>query len=313
MKLTAFKTRLCKIMGAERAAAIELYFSEKSYAAFRINTLLAEPAALWPALSAYQAQPLAEYAPAFLVPLQKRADLLASELYTQGFIYAQDLASMLPVILLDPQPNEEVLDVCAAPGSKTSQMAAHMHNQGRIAAVEKVRSRFFKLKNVLQQQHVSMAQCYLKDGATVYRSCPNRFDRILVDAPCSTETKINFNDPESYRYWSEQKIAEMAKKQWPLLHSGFQSLKPGGRLVYSTCSFAPEENEMIVEKLLERFSKGAKLLKVANQIEIFAKNNWMPGLTTWEQQDFQPEIQNCIRILPNDNMNGFFIAVVEKI
>ncbi|MBL8013036.1 MAG: RsmB/NOP family class I SAM-dependent RNA methyltransferase, partial [Candidatus Omnitrophica bacterium] len=154
---------------------------------------------------------------------------------SQGNLYIQGLSSMLPVIVLDPKPGERVLDLCAAPGSKTTQIAALMNNEGEIVAIDSVRPRFYRLKAVLALNGVEMARPKCLDGAK-YRSS-ELFDRILVDAPCSSEARFKMSDAKTFGYWSLRKIKEMAHKQKGLLLNACRLLKPGGTLVYSTCTF----------------------------------------------------------------------------
>lgn len=290
-----FLERLKSIVPEEKYGEILASFSRKKPIIFRINTL---KTTVENALTGIEATPVNYFKNTFQCPAEYRNTLTHSKAFTDGHIYIQSLSSMLAPIILDPQPGEEILDLAAAPGSKTTQMAVMMNNTGRIAAVEKVKSRFFKLKDNCQQQGVTCVDFYCKDGAIVWRSCENRFDRVLLDAPCSSEGRFNTNEPKSFYYWNERKIKEMARKQWQLLYSAFRSLKPGGTLVYSTCTFAPEENERQIEKLIKKFGEQVIVEKIDLPFE-----NIQTGL---------PPITNAIRILPNALMDGFFICKVVK-
>ncbi|WJW74987.1 RsmB/NOP family class I SAM-dependent RNA methyltransferase [Thiohalobacter sp. IOR34] len=244
---------------------------------------------------------------AFTLPSAQREALSHSKAVAEGAIYIQNLSSMLPPWLLDPQPGEEVLDLAAAPGSKTTQMAGLMQNRGRIAAVEAVRPRFFRLRANLAAQGVEMVQTYLADGSHIWRKTPERFDRVLLDAPCSSEGRIRLDQPASYAHWSPAKIRDMARKQGRLLFSAVQCLKPGGRLLYSTCSFAPEENEAVLDRLLRTFGDALEVLPVELP---FA--NWRPGLAEWQGRAFAPALAGARRILPAGAMEGFFLCLLEK-
>jgi 16S rRNA (cytosine1407-C5)-methyltransferase len=200
-----------------------------------------------------------------------------------------------------------VLDLCAAPGSKTLQTACIMGDRGRIAAVEKIKGRFFKLKANLNQHNVQSVHTYLTDGARVWRKTPERFDRVLLDAPCSSESRIKAFDPQSYEHWRPGKIKEMARKQKALMHSAINCLKPGGTLVYSTCSFAPEENEAIVDFALRRFGDAIHVVPVELPV-----NRSQPGLLNWKNKAFDAQVKNAMRILPDGLMEGFFICRLEK-
>lgn len=237
------------------------------------------------------------FADSILIDSKDKATLTHSDFYQQGNAYIQSLASQLPVIILNPTANSEVLDLCAAPGSKTSQLAAMMRNTGRIGAVEKSKTRFFKLRDNLNTLGVTNTQCYLKDGASVGRACPERFDYVLVDAPCSSEGRFDLHDPDSLSYWHEKKVKEMQRKQWPLIQSGFLALKPGATMVYSTCTYAIEENEWIVNKLLKRYPN-AELINIPLTLD-----NAISGI----------EQEKTWRVMPSTLMPGFFIAYIRKI
>jgi NOL1/NOP2/sun family putative RNA methylase len=304
-----FLQRLQQIVPVGQFDAIVKTFAKQKPISFRINNLKANHEEILTELKKLNItpQPVTWYQDAFIIPAEQKSILTTSELMTQGKIYIQALASMLPPLILNPQPDEEILDLTAAPGSKTTQLACLMKNTGRIAAVEKVKSRFFKLKDNCEQQAVTCVHTYLKDGANVWRSCPERFDRVLLDAPCSSEGRFNLLEPKSFQYWSEKKIKEMARKQWRLLYSAWQSLKPGGVLVYATCTFAPEENECQIARLVKKFGSTVKIMPITLTL-----NNTQPGLASWNNKDFSSMISHCIRILPEINMGAFFIAKLLK-
>ena len=221
--------------------------------------------------------------------------------FEQGLFYRQGLSSMLVVHLLDPRPGEAVLDLCAAPGSKTSHMAARMQNQGEITACEAIRGRIFKLKSVLKLLDVQNVHVRLLD-ARRYRS-QQQFDRILVDAPCSSEGRFFIDEPESYQYWSPRKIKEMVRKQRGILLNATRLLKPQGTLVYSTCTFAPEENEGVLDWVLRKTERRLRVVPIeAPQIEQY------PAIKSWGKRDFDPQVRQSLRVLPNRVMEGFFIA-----
>jgi 16S rRNA (cytosine1407-C5)-methyltransferase len=132
------------------------------------------------------------------------------------------------------------------------------------------------------------------------------FDRVLLDAPCSSEAKFSTLNPKSYAFWSPRKIKESQKLQKRLILSAWESLKPGGRLLYSTCSFAPEENEAVLDSLLKKRSD-AEILPLELPVE-----NCMAGLTAWEKKRFDPAVSRARRILPTGEMDGFFLALIHK-
>ena len=202
-----FLTRLSQILDdSAYESAIESFGGPKAIS-FRVNPLKADVDGVRAELEAdgFDLAPVAWKQDAFSVPSEQRRPLTDSPACLGGRLYIQNLSSMLPSILLDPQPSEEVLDLCAAPGSKTLQLAAQMQNQGRIAAVESVRGRFFRLRANLETYGAENVQTYLKDGTQLWRNCDEMFDRALVDAACSSEGRFNAQEPPSFAYWSLKK------------------------------------------------------------------------------------------------------------
>lgn len=212
-----------------------------------------------------------------------------------GRIYPVNPSSAVAVAALAPRAGEEVLDLAAAPGGKSILIAAAMRNRGRLAAVEPVRKRYFRLKSNLDRCGVAIAACYRDDGRRTGDKTPARFDRVLLDAPCSSEARFRADDPKTTRQWSRRKAAEASRKQRALLASAFRCLKEGGTLVYCTCAFARRENEEVVASLLE--SHPAAALAPFDFPAAPAGETSLPG---------------ALRILPDDRYDGFFIAVIRK-
>ncbi len=305
----AFIERLTHIVPAAQLDSVLASMQHPRRTAFRINTLMDEAARVLPALqqAGFRLEPLNRMAGAYSVPAGQRRALTESEPYHRGAIYIQNPASMLPPLLLQPQPGERVLDLAAAPGSKTLQLAAMMDNRGWISAVEVVRERFFRLRRNLDKHGAQIVHTYNKDGSRVWRQVAEQFDRVLLDAPCSSEGQFTTLEPESFRYWSRKKIKEMSRKQKRLLYSAIQCVKPGGLVLYSTCTFAPEENEAIVSKMLRKFSGRLEVVPVEVALE-----NSVPGLSGWNGRRYAPELQQALRILPNELMEGFFVCLLRK-
>ena len=187
-------------------------FKTPAQMAFRVNTLKADVGDIHDFLTTQNIpfEQVPWYPAAFMVPQAMAGQVLSSELAAQGKVYAQGLESMLAVIVLDPKPGEMVLDLCAAPGSKTTQIAAHMRNEGTLLANEPIRNRFYRLKAVTELLGAKV-RLGMKDGRFARHEAT--FDRILVDAPCSSEGRFLREDPKTYAYWSLRKIHEMAHKQ----------------------------------------------------------------------------------------------------
>lgn len=238
------------------------------------------------------------------------AKLSNTEQFQNGEIYIQGLSSMMSVFTLDPKEDDEILDLCAAPGSKTSLIAALTQNQAAITAVEKNKTRYQKLVANLERLGVTSVNSVFADGYTLPKQRPEfmeKFDKILVDAPCSNEGYIILNDPKSYAFWNKRKFADMVWQQKGLLFSGFSMLKPGGTLVYSTCTFSVEENEEIVHELIKKFPNAS-----VEDFELPEETSYLPGLTHWNQKAYDSTLANTKRILPDQLHRPFFIAKILK-
>ncbi|MEP0547730.1 MAG: RsmB/NOP family class I SAM-dependent RNA methyltransferase [Rhodothermales bacterium] len=305
----AFLDRLRTVVPPEHLDATLASFSAPQATGFRVNTLRAESADVIASLEAEGVHPHAVdgLPDGYWVPAEQRAALLASAAYAEDRIYVQNLASQLPPVVLDPQPGERVLDLCAAPGSKTRQLACLMHDEGEIAAVESVRGRFFKLRANLEAQGTTIVRTFHRDGATVWHHRPEHFDRVLLDAPCSTEGRFRTDEPETFAYWSERKVKEMARKQKKLLFSAIQSLRPGGTLVYSTCTFAPEENEVALERMLRKFDGRVEAVPVV----LPPSGRVQPALAEWKGKPLE-RAGEARRLLPTETMEAFFVAKLVK-
>ncbi|MEM6645416.1 MAG: RsmB/NOP family class I SAM-dependent RNA methyltransferase [Bacteroidota bacterium] len=311
----AFVERLRQILPAEAFAQAMASFAEPRVCAFRVNTLLADPVAVRAELTAagLTLTPVDWMPIAFTVPAEQRAALLAMPAFAEQRIYVQNLSSMVPPVVLAPEAGERVLDLAAAPGSKTLQLAADLAAQAdpsasTLAAVEVVRGRFFKLRANLKAQGAEWVETYHTNGENVWRHRPNHFDRVLLDAPCSSEGRFHRSDPESWAYWSPRKVKEMARKQQRLLYSAGHAARPGGYIVYATCSFAPEENERILAKALKTFGDGLTLEPLGLDLPCMT-----PPLAAWRGKVFPEAIQHARRILPDARHQGFFVARLRKV
>lgn len=221
-------------------------------------------------------------------------------LYENGEIYLQSLSSMVPPIVLNPKENEKVLDLTAAPGSKTTQMAAMMNNKGYILANELDKLRCERLKYNVDKQGAKIVEVNNAKGELIGKQYENYFDKVLLDAPCSGEGRFLANDAKTYRNWSEKTVRELVKLQKKLIKSAYQALKDNGEMVYSTCTLNKEENESVLEWAIQEL----KQLKLIN-IEINIKN-------AYQLETENRELTKTVRILPSKETEGFFIAKLKK-
>lgn len=186
----------------------------------------------------------------------KDKKLSETEYVDKGQIYIQSLSSMVPVQMMEPSPEDKILDMCAAPGSKTSQLALMAENAAEIVAVDNNKKRLFKLKSNLEIQQIENVKIIGASGVGLerrFKEYNEYFDKILIDAPCSNEGLICLSDKDSIEAWNPKASKRLAKLQKKLITSGIKMLKVGGILVYSTCTFNKEENENIVIWLLSKY------------------------------------------------------------
>lgn len=246
---------------------------------------------------------------AYILNFPEQREFEKTPIYKDGFIYVQNLSSMIPVLVLDPQPGEKILDLCAAPGGKTTQIVSITQGKAQVTAVEFAKPRWCKLEaNIKIQGHESYIEPILGDGVMFAKQHENSFDRVLVDAPCSAESGFNVHNPRSYSYWSSRTVTDCYTKQKQLIYAGFKALKPGGILVYSTCTFSPEENEQVVQWLLEKLPQELQLEEIN-----FPIPSSRSGLTNWEGHHFSPHIKLTCRIIPNEFLEAFYIARFKKL
>jgi len=298
-----FLERLRKMIPPQKWDETANTFREPKPTTFRVNTLKIEPQSI-PSLQEklehrrFRLEKVHWYPEAFILREGRLRDLQETEVYKRGEIYVQSLSSMIPPLVLDPKPGERILDLTAAPGSKTTQMACLMKGEGTIVANDNNRIRFFKLKANIEMQGAKNVELSLRHGELFGRDFPESFDRVLLDAPCSAEGRFNVNEPASYRYWKLAKIKEMARKQKNLLLSALRSLKPGGTLVYSTCTFAPEENEEVLDWAKGKLGNAIQMIGITDELPLRNIPNRMPG--------------PAVRILPTPLMEAFYIAKIRK-
>ncbi|MEO0080035.1 MAG: RsmB/NOP family class I SAM-dependent RNA methyltransferase [candidate division WOR-3 bacterium] len=223
-----------------------------------------------------------------------------------GLFYIQEAASMVPPLVLGPRPGERVLDIAAAPGSKTTQMAAMMENTGLLIANDPSPQRIRGLiGNIDRAGCLNVAVCRM-GGVSLAKLIAGSCDRVLVDAPCSSEGTIRKSN-EALARWSVRAIERFSRLQQGLICAGFQALRPGGMMVYSTCTVAPEENEGVVAHLLSRHPD-AEVVEVELPGLVTR-----PALTEWSGTVFPEGVSRCRRILPQDNdTEAFFVALIKK-
>ena len=227
---------------------------------------------------------------AFILKDINESDIRKMSIYEDGQIYLQSLSSMIPPLILNPKEQENILDMCAAPGGKTTEMASISNDKAFITAIEKNKIRAERLKYNINKQGANKVNVLLEDSISL--SDFLKFDKILLDAPCSGSGTENI--------FKDNFTIELIKKsciiQEKLLNKAIQILKPGGEIIYSTCSILQNENEQIIKKVLEK-NNNCKLVQVdlPNEIECI--------------ESIYSETKT---IMPSDEFEGFFIAKIKK-
>ncbi|NEX19210.1 class I SAM-dependent methyltransferase [Thiorhodococcus mannitoliphagus] len=226
--------------------------------------------------------------------------------YCIGLAHAQEVVSQLPATLMDLEPGQRVLDMCAAPGGKTAQIAFALDNRGTLVANDISFMRIKALQGNLDRLGVVNVTTTCSDAAN-WPTASGQFDRILVDAPCSSEGTLRRNVSLLQRL-DPANSERLGPRQRALLRKAVQRCRPGGRILYSTCTFAPEENELVVADILAEFPDDLRLIQVS--VPGFRTR---PGITEWCGRTLPPELALCHRFWPHHNdSGGFFIAVLEK-
>jgi NOL1/NOP2/sun family putative RNA methylase len=232
---------------------------------------------------------------------ESKYSLGATPEYLLGYYYLQDAASQTPVQLLKPNKKDLVLDMCAAPGGKTTQLAQYMNNEGAIIALDTDTRRLLSLRNNLERMTIKNVLIYRKDARFVF-DFGLQFDKVLLDAPCSGNFTL---EKDWFEKRSLEEVKERARRQKELLKAAVNVLKKGGTLVYSTCSLEPEENELNIDWLLRKYP-GLKLEETGLEAGD-------PGVTDAFGKKLNTEIKKCKRFWPHKTgTQGFFVAKIHK-
>lgn len=304
-----FLDKLPEIVGDNNTQTVLESFCQRKPSTFRVNTLKITAPELKIKLKeeGIEVEQVDWYPDAFILKNVPQRILSETNWYKEGYVYIQSLSSMIPPLVLDPKPEEKILDMCAAPGSKTTQIATMMHNTGEIMANDKSHTRRYKLDANLKLQGITNTHITPWPGEIIWKKFPEFFDKTLVDVPCSMEGRFFVEDEKSYRDWSPTKVDYLQNMQKFLLRSAISATKPGGTIVYSTCTLSPEENEMVIDWIVKK----EKDAIVIEDITI-EKLDMTPGKTTWKHKEFTSELSKTKRIIPSNIMEGFYIAKIKK-
>lgn len=269
-------------------------YAQKRYPTLRINTLKTSIQEVKDILEQNNIPVISVpwYSKAFILKANNEEDIKKLDIYQNGDIYLQSLSSMLPVLILNPHEKQDILDMCAAPGSKTTQMAIETNNKAYITACEKNKIRLERLKYNLEKQGVTCCNC-LNENALDLDSMFS-FDTILLDVPCSGSGTINTKEMQQ-DIFSKERLKKITDRQEALLKKALKLVKPGGLVVYSTCSILKNENEMVLSKVQKQIDLEIIKINISEEIETLPVD--IPG---------------TVCLAPNEYFEGFFIALLKK-
>jgi NOL1/NOP2/sun family putative RNA methylase len=222
--------------------------------------------------------------------------------YAHGWLHGQEEVSALPARVLDPAPGDRVWDACAAPGSKTTQLAALMDDRGLLVATDSNLGRVPALRSNAERLGVTNLAITTEDARnhSLKPFGGESYDCALVDVPCSCEGTVRKN-PGALDDWSVDQVRGIAGVQKGILRRAVQATRPGGTVVYSTCTFAPEENEAVLDHVLA--AEPCRLTDLALPLDA------APGITEWEGDAYDPAVERARRLYPHQNdTGGFFCA-----
>ena len=297
-KLSEFLTNeLIKQYGEGTYNKIIEGYNQKRFTTLRVNTLKSKISYICSALSEnnIEYEKVSWNNEALIIKNANEIDIKELEIYKNGEIYLQSLSSMMPAIILEPKENEDILDMTAAPGGKTTQIAALTNNKANITACEMNTVRADRLKYNVEKQGATSVTVLKEDSRRLndYFS----FDKILLDAPCSGSGTILLNNERTYKNFSENLVKKTIKSQKDLLKKAIKILKPGHELVYSTCSILKQENENIIKEIIE---KGQAEVMPINE----EKLKDIPKLKS--------NIDGALTVCPNEYYEGFFVVKLRK-
>ena len=311
-----FISRMASILQKPKGEVKHLFF-QRARTTIRLNNLKGDTKNIHNFLTntkGWQMQKIEGLNDVYFVNNKDKSEIADTDEYKDGKFYIQDLSSILSVYILDPKENENVLDMAASPGSKTTLISSLTNNKANIIANDIDQQRISKLNNVLYQFGSKNVEVLNDDGSILGNIYPGHFDKVILDAPCSGEGRIYLAGRKPLRFWSIKMVNAMTKIQENLLESAFKSLKIGGTLVYSTCTLEPDENEGVVSNLLYKHDDARiEDIDFINNLEPLITDKITSGITKWSGNMYHKDVEKSIRIIPSPEMMGFYIAKITKL
>lgn len=314
-KTDIFISRMASILLKPKGEVKHLFY-QRDRTTIRLNNLKGDPKKTYKLLTktkGWDLQEIKNINDTYFVNNRDKGEIAKTQEYDNGLFYIQNLSSILAIHVLNPQKEEDILDLAAAPGSKTTLISSLTNNEANITANDIDPQRIGKLNNVLNQFGSKNVEITNKDGAVMGKIYPNHYDRVLLDAPCSDEGRIYLAGHKPLRFWSIKMSNAMVKKQKELIESAYEALKIGGTLLYSTCTLEPDENEGVITHLLKKYPNARmEDIGLVDNLEPLLKDKITEGITKWSGNTYHQEVAKCVRIIPSPEMMGFFIAKITK-
>ncbi len=236
-----------------------------------------------------------------------KGDVAALPAVAEGRFFVQNASSFLPPLALDAHPGDSVLDTCAAPGGKASLVASLTGGRADLWLNDGIATRIPRLRDVEATLGFAAGTVTTHPAQYIDKYVDRDFDRVLVDAQCSGEGLLDLSRPTAFRYWSLARVRKYHFLQTKMLVAAFRLLRPGGVLVYSTCTVAPEENEAPVSTLLAREPDAAvEPLRLDDPAA-------RPGLMRWEGDHFAGDLAGALRLVPERGFEAFFVCRIRKL
>ncbi len=306
-KRAVWLERTQQILGVDKAAAQELLNVERRQS-LRLNPLIADPAETLKQLAVIGWRGTAyRWATNCYTVDEGAVAVRDSAIVASGAAFIQNAASWIPVLALHPQPDQRILDVCAAPGGKSSHIAAITNNRASLWVNDNSRARLVKTQTNFKRLGVTPTDTTLFDATMLARKLDGElFDKILLDAPCSGEGLMRLSRDKDFAAWSVAHIKRLQQLQKRIITQAWEVLKPGGTLVYSTCTMAPEEDEAVIDYLL-RAREDAEVIP----FKLGVPNSVLP-LRSWNGRPFNEAIQGCLRLAPSEDIEAFFVCKLRK-
>ncbi|MEM4593181.1 MAG: RsmB/NOP family class I SAM-dependent RNA methyltransferase, partial [Sulfolobales archaeon] len=287
--------RIFELVGASEADKILKSFAEKPKISVRVNILKASVQEVLEKLKAEGKNPEVSKVVPTVIKFEGPYNFDKSELFKSGKIVIQEEPAALAALILNPRPGDVVVDLAAAPGGKTEHMGELMRNQGVIHAFDINKVRMRKLEELVKRAGVTIVKTYVKDGREAPKVVGEEVaDRVLVDAPCTSDGTLAKNPDLRWRLM-EDEVAKLSQLQYELLKAALKLVKPGGYILYTTCTLLSEENEEVIKRLLEKEGKKVRLVPLEGPYD----RGFLPGtMRVW------PHIHKTI---------GFFYTLLQKV